>query len=93
MSRHLEKVSAKSSTPQKSQLQIKMKSKNMQSLPYSNRISPWLTAFGPLPWQVKQSLSALCQLQPATYAGQIMLVYGIYFQIYGFYFTANSMQI
>ena len=73
MSRHLEKVSAKSSTPQKSQLQIKMKSKNMQSLPYSNRISPWLTAFGPLPWQVKQSLSALCQLQPATYAGQILL--------------------
>ena len=25
-------------------------------------ISPWLTEFGPLPWQAKQTLSALCQL-------------------------------
>ena len=36
------------------------------ALPYSNRISPWLTEFGPLPWQAKQTTSALCQLQPAT---------------------------
>ena len=34
-------------------------------VPYSNRISPWLTEFGPLPWQTKQTVSALCQLQPA----------------------------
>ena len=42
-------------------------------LPYSNIISPWLTEFGPLPWQAKQTTSALCQLQPATQAGQILL--------------------
>ena len=37
-------------------------------LPYSRlfRISPWLTEFGPLLWQPKQTVSALCQLQPAT---------------------------
>ena len=34
-------------------------------LPYSNRISPCLTEFGPLPWQAKQTVSVLCQLQPA----------------------------
>ena len=28
-------------------------------LPYSNRISPWLTEFGPLQWQAKQTVSAL----------------------------------
>ena len=26
-------------------------------LPYSNRISPWLTEFGPLPWQAKQTVA------------------------------------
>ena len=53
-------------------------------LPYSNKISPRLTEFGPLPWQAKQTVSALCQLQPATYLGgpnsvnpgQNLLVYG-----------------
>ena len=53
-------------------------------VPYSNRIWPWLTEFGPLPWQAKQTVSALCQLQPATYLGgpnsvnpgQNLLVYG-----------------
>ena len=35
-------------------------------LPYSNRISPLLTEFGPLLWQAKQTVSAPCQLQPAT---------------------------
>ena len=35
-------------------------------VPYSNRIWPWITEFGPLPWQAKQTTSALCQLQPAT---------------------------
>ena len=30
------------------------------SIPYSNRISPLLTEFGPLPWQAKQTVSALC---------------------------------
>ena len=57
-------------------------------LPYSNKISPRLTEFGPLPWQAKQTVSALCQLQPATYLGgpnsvnpgQILLVYGIVVQ-------------
>ena len=33
---------------------------------YSNRISPWFTEFGPLPWQAKQTVSTLCQLKPAT---------------------------
>ena len=45
----------------------------LKQLPYSNRISPWLTEFGPLPWQAKQTVSAHCQLQPATQAGQILL--------------------
>ena len=40
--------------------------KEWNNIPYSNRISPWLTEFGPLPWQAKQTMSALCQLQPAT---------------------------
>ena len=31
------------------------------ALPYTNRISPGLTEFGPLPWQAKQTVSALCQ--------------------------------
>ena len=35
-------------------------------VPCSNRISPWLTEFGPLPWQAEQTVSALCQLPPAT---------------------------
>ena len=39
---------------------------SLSQLPYSNRISPWLTEFGPLLWQAKQTVSALCQLQPAT---------------------------
>ena len=29
------------------------KAKLLSALPYSNRISPWLTEFGPLPWQAK----------------------------------------
>ena len=28
-------------------------------IPYSNRISQWLTEFGPLPWQAKQTVSAV----------------------------------
>ena len=48
-------------------------------LPYSNRISPWLTEIGPLPWQAKQTTSALCQLQPVSVnPGQILLFYGTY---------------
>ena len=38
----------------------------IQLVPYTNRIWPGLTEFGPLPWQAKQTVSALCQLQPAT---------------------------
>ena len=38
-------------------------------LPYSDRISPWVTEFGPLPWKAKQTTSALCQLEPATIGG------------------------
>ena len=49
-------------------------------VPYSNRISPWLTEFGPLPWQAKQTVSDLCKLQPAKLAGQILLVYGTKFR-------------
>jgi len=33
-----------------------------KNVPYSNRILPWLTDFGPLPWQAKQTVSAWCQL-------------------------------
>ena len=55
---------------------------NFDVIPYSNRISPWLTEFGPLPWQAKQTVSALSQL--ACHIGgpnsvnisQILLVYG-----------------
>ena len=39
-------------------------------LPWSNAFWPGLTPFGPLLWQVKQTVSTLCQLQPATQVGQ-----------------------
>ena len=35
-------------------------------LPCYNANSPGLTYIGPLLWQAKQTMSALCQLQPAT---------------------------
>ena len=35
-------------------------------LPYSNVNSPELKSIGPLPWQAKQTVSALCLPQPAT---------------------------
>ena len=41
---------------------MKELSEHWEQLPYSNRISQWLTEFGPLPWQAKQTVSALCQL-------------------------------
>ena len=53
-------------------------------VPYSNRISPWITEFGPLLWQAKQTVSGLCKLQNhigwqnSVNPGQILLVYGKY---------------
>ena len=45
----------------------------VENVPYSNLDSPGLTQIGPLPWQAKQTVSALCQPQPATQLGQSML--------------------
>ena len=42
-------------------------------LPQSYLDSPGLTQIGPLLWQAKQTVSALCQLQPATQVGQSKL--------------------
>ena len=39
---------------------------NFETVPYFNRVSQWLTDLGPLSWKKKQTVSALCQLQPAT---------------------------
>ena len=51
----------------------------IRSLPYSNRISPWLTEFGPLLWQAKQTMSAsACHIGRPIYVnpGELALVYG-----------------
>ena len=48
-------------------------------VPYSNRISPWLIEFGLLPWQTKQTVSALaCHIGGPNYVntGQVLLVFG-----------------
>ena len=44
----------------------------LNRIPYSTWIWPWLTEFGPLSCQAKQTVSALGQLQSATLAGQIL---------------------
>ena len=43
------------------------------SLLYTNANSPGLTSIGPLLWQAKQTVSSLCQLQPATYVSHSKL--------------------
>jgi len=54
--------------------QILSLNKIIYRIPYYNAISSGLTYFGPLLWQAKQTLSDLCQLQPATQVGKSSLV-------------------
>jgi len=54
--------------------QILSLNKIIYRIPSYNAISSGLTYFGPLLWQAKQTLSDLCQLQPATQVGKSSLV-------------------
>ena len=44
----------------------KKTTRQLKSVPWNNAFWPGLTPFGPLLWQVKQTVSTLFQLQPAT---------------------------